>query len=199
MAEKRARLALARAAAHLSARHGGELPALVLMTDDERLADPLAAARDLPRGSMVIVRARQAAHRAKLAAAMLVLAGSRHLFILIADDPALAARLGADGLHLPEAHAHTAAHWRALHPRWLITVASHGNAPVPPAADAAFLSPVFATHSHPNRANLSAIRASFIAARARKPVYALGGIDAHNAACLSRAFSGIAAIGALAV
>lgn len=199
MAEKRARLALARAAAHLSARHGGKLPALVLMTDDERLVDPLAAARDLPRGSMVIVRARQASHRLKLAQAILVLARTRHLFVLIADDAALAARLGADGLHLPEARAQTAAHWRALHPRWLITVSSHGKAPIPPTADAAFLSPIFATQSHSDRAHLGAIRASLIASRVRKPVYALGGIDARNAVNLSRAFVGIAAIGALAV
>ncbi len=66
MGNRLARAKLARAAARLNARCG--LPAIILLTDDERLSDPLAAARALPKGSMVIVRARQAAQRAHLAA-----------------------------------------------------------------------------------------------------------------------------------
>ncbi len=66
--------------------------------------------------------------------------------------------------------------------------------------DAVILSPVFATQSHPGGKTLTAIRANLIAEAMRKPVYALGGIDAQNARLLSKhAFSGIAAIGALAV
>jgi thiamine-phosphate pyrophosphorylase len=200
MAEERARRALARAAARLAIGRGAALlPSLVLMTDDERLSDPLAAARALPRGSMVVIRTRQRAHRVKLAQAVLALARTRHLIVLIADDAVLAAQLGADGLHLPEAQAHTAAHWRALHPRWMISVASHGRALPHAYADAVFLSAVFATPSHPGRAHIGAVRASLIAARLPKPVYALGGIDARNASRLSPAFVGLAAIGALAV
>ena len=66
--------------------------------------------------------------------------------------------------------------------------------------DAIFLSPVFATRSHPDRTALTALRANTLAHAAGKPVYALGGIDACNARLLSRdAFSGIAAIGALSM
>ena len=119
---------------------------------------------------------------------MASVARTRHLFVLIADDPALAAR--ADGLHLPEAKAQTAAHWRALHPGWLITVASHGRVAVPDAADAVLLSAVFATGSHRDRATLGPLKAAFIAQRLRKPVYALGGIDARNAARLGRRVRG---------
>jgi len=197
MAEKRARLALARAAARLAAPRALPLPHLVLMTDDERLADPLAAARALPRGSMVVVRAREAARRAALCAAMLGLERQRALVVLIADDPVLAARLGADGIHLPEARAKSAAHWRALHPRWLITVASHGSATAPHAANAVILSNIFATPSHPGRPGLGPLRAATIARATGKPVYALGGIDAQSALRLPPAFTGIAAIGAL--
>jgi thiamine-phosphate pyrophosphorylase len=197
MAEKRSRRALARAAAHLAAHNGAVLPPLILMTDDDRLPDPLAAAKALPRGSLVIVRSRDTAPRAALGHAMLTLARSQHLFVLIADDPGLAARLGADGIHLPERRAREAAHWRARHPAWLITTASHGHTPAPPTVDAVLLSPVFATQSHVGAPSLGATRASFVAARQIKPVYALGGIDAHNATRLSRAFCGIAAIGAL--
>jgi thiamine-phosphate pyrophosphorylase len=198
VAEKRARLNLARAAAKLAAPHRLALPSLILITDDDRLPDPAAAARALPRGSMVIVRAREAVVRAKLAETLLSIARGRYLFVLIADDPALAAQMGVDGLHLPEAKAYTAAHWRALHPRWLITVASHGRRPVPDAADAALLSAIFPTRSHSGRAALGPLKAACIAQRLRKPVYALGGIDANNAGRLAKVFAGIAAIGALA-
>jgi thiamine-phosphate pyrophosphorylase len=167
------------------------------MTDDERLPDPLAAAEALPRGSMVIVRARDAAYRAKLAAALLRLARTRRLIVLIADDAPLATRLGAHGLHLPEAKANTAARWRARHPRWRITASSHGAIRMPDAVDAVLLSAIFPTRSHAGRDALGAVKASIIAAQIRKPVYALGGITPNNAARLGNAFTGIAAIGAL--
>ena len=175
----------------------GQLPPLVLMTDDERLPDPLAAASALPKGAMVIVRAREAARRADLARAMIALSRRRDLFVLIADDPALAASLGADGLHLPQVRAREAGHWRALHPRWIITAAAHSLRATHVPADLVFLSPVFPTASHRSRASLGAVRANLIARDARTPIYALGGIDSHNAQLL-RGFAGIAAVGALA-
>jgi thiamine-phosphate pyrophosphorylase len=65
--------------------------------------------------------------------------------------------------------------------------------------DAVFLSPVFATKSHPDRIALTPLRANLIARKANKPVYALGGIDVRNARLLATdIFAGIAAIGALA-
>ena len=165
------------------------LPPLVLMTDDARLSDPLRAAKALPRGSLVIVRARDAARRAQLVQVMQRLP---HIFVLIADDPALAARLRADGLHLPQIRAREAAHWRARHPRWIISAARSAN----PHLDFVLLSPVFPTRSHPGRASLGAVRANALAKASRVPAYALGGVDAQNARLL-HGFAGIAAIGAL--
>jgi thiamine-phosphate pyrophosphorylase len=189
---------LASAAARLNAVHAkaGLLPPLVLMTDDERLPDPLAAARALPKGSMVVVRARHAARRIKLAHGLRELKDT--LVILIASDAALAVEAGADGLHLPEAAASEASRWRARHPRWIITAAAHSERAVRNArdVDALFLSPVFATGSHEGRAALGATRANSIARHARVPVYALGGIDARNARLL-HGFVGIAAVSAL--
>ncbi|MBS0469925.1 MAG: thiamine phosphate synthase [Proteobacteria bacterium] len=198
MTEALARRKLASAAARLNARHrmAGLLPALVLFTDDERLADPLAAATALPRGAMIVVRARDAARRETLARD--VIGVGRGLVVLIADDPALAAKLGADGIHLPQRRGREAAHWRALHPRWLITAAAHGAIAGDAALDALFLSNVFATASHPGRGALGARRANALAQRCPLPVYALGGIDARNARLL-HGFVGLAAIGALAV
>lgn len=201
--EKLARLRLARAAAALNRAAQCKLPALVLMTDDERLLDPVAAARALPRGSMVVVRARQSSHRAKLARSLQAIARERGLTLLIANDPALADRVRAGGLHLSEANARRAAEWRARRPDWLITTAAHSLAACGRArqwgADAAFLAPVFATATHPDQVELGFGRARGLACMAPLPVYALGGVTAQSAARLRYSgFAGIAAIGALA-
>jgi thiamine-phosphate pyrophosphorylase len=172
---------------------------LVLLTDDARLPDPLAAARALPRASLVIVRARDAKRRALLAVSLLRVAKARGLVLLVADDPMLARRIGAHGLHLPELRAHEAGYWRARFPRLYLTAAAHSLR----AAwnmnwiDAALLSPVFASESHPGAASLTAARARLMARQVRLPLIALGGINARNAGLL-KGFAGIAAIGALA-
>jgi thiamine-phosphate pyrophosphorylase len=140
----------------------------------------------------VVVRSRT--DPAPLARAMLKL---RRLVVLVAGEPELAMRLGADGAHLPEARAGEAAHWRARFPTMIITTSAHSLRALSAAhVDAVFLSPVFATASHPERKALNPARANLIARQARMPVYALGGVDARNAGLL-HGFAGIAAIGAL--
>jgi thiamine-phosphate pyrophosphorylase len=165
---------------------------LVLMTDD-RKADWAAAVSRLPPGSVVVVRARDARARRALTESLSGLAP-----LLIADDPDLAAEMG-DGLHLPQARMREAAHWRLRHPDWIITSSAHSLRALMHARhlDAVFLSPVFATTSHADVAPLTPVRAALIAAQAPIPVYALGGIDARNAALLAPSFSGIAAISSL--
>jgi thiamine-phosphate pyrophosphorylase len=173
---------------------------LALMTDDARLADPLAAARALPRGSLVILRARDAARRAVLAVQLRPLARARGLILLVAEDSVLARAAGANGLHLPEGHAGEAAYWRAKNPHWLISASAHSlhSALQARHADMIFLSPVFLTESHLRAKPLSAARARLIARGLKTPVFALGGVTARNASLLL-GFSGIAAIGALIV
>ena len=164
---------------------------LVMMTDD-RKADWACAAAALPLGSVVVVRARNAVQRRALAEQ---LAGLVRL--LIADDPALAADIGADGLHLPQVRMREASHWRARCPHWIITSSAHSLRALMGVQhlDAVFLSPVFATSSHKQAQPLTPVRAAFIAALSPVPVYALGGITARNAALVAPAFSGISAIG----
>lgn len=194
---------LARAARALNAACPWRgLPALILMTDQVRAPDPIGAARALPCGSAIILRHTDAKARAALARALIEMARNRGLMLLVAGDAPLAAEIGAHGLHLPEARAREAAHWRALKPAWIITAAAHSARAVATArivgADAALLAPVFATSSHPDRAPLGLLRARLIAARAGLPVYALGGVNAETVARLARSnFAGIAAIEAL--
>ena len=164
-----------------------------MFTDDSG-RDWMAAARRLPRGSAVVIRERDGKARAALFDRLSPLPGLR---LLIADDPALAQ--SADGLHLPEARTHEAAHWRARRPDWIITAAAHSHRALMRLAhvDAVFLSPVFATASHPGAAVLSPVRAALIAAASPVPVYALGGVNARNAPLLAPSFAGIAAIAGL--
>jgi len=197
-----ARAQLARAANRLKARARNRLPALVLMTDDERLRDPLAAARALPRGSMVVVRTRDPARLEIFSGTMLRTARTIGLAVVVAGNPELAARLGADGFHLPETCMGESAYWRARFPSLLITTSAHSLSALllaqPMPVDAVFLSPVFATRSHPGRTALTPMRANLLAKQMRRPLYALGGIEAHNATLL-HGFAGIAAISALAI
>lgn len=172
------------------------------MTDDERLPDPCAAAERLPRGSLIVLRAREGRRRRELAAVLAVIARSHGLFLLIADDPELAR--SADGLHLPEARLGAIADWRARRPESFVTASAHSLRAVQRAAafgaDAVFLSPVFPTKSHVGRAALTPVRFRLMAQEARVPLYALGGIDAETMRQLAGAnIAGIAAIGALSV
>ena len=196
-----ARGKLARLAARLN---DGELPPLVLMTDDARLPDPFAAACGLPQGSLIVLRARQRGRREELAGALARIARARGLFLSVADDPELAARLGADGVHFPEARAGDLFGWRARRPAWFVTASAHSLQAAARAqtfgADAVFLSPVFATKSHTDRAVLTPLRLRLMTMQLRVPVYALGGIDADTVRQLTGAkLAGVAAIGALAI
>jgi thiamine-phosphate pyrophosphorylase len=204
VANKRDRAALARAALLLSPNLRPSLPALVLMTDDERLACPLAAARTLPRGSLVVLRSQDSIRRADLAAGLARIARARDLQWIVAGDAELASRAHADGVHFSERSMSAAFHWRARRPDWFITCAAHSLAACIKAAqsgvDAVFLAPVFPTASHPGRACLSPLRLRCIAQLSRVPVYALGGIDAVTVARLKGApLAGVAAVGALSV
>ena len=166
------------------------------MSDDSH--NVVAAAKALPSPTLIVLRARDGERRATLAGQLIALPHR----LLIAGDAKLAADCGAAGLHLPEARAGEVLHWRARHPDWIVTVAAHSIGGLLRAAafaaDAVFLSPVFPTASHPERIALGVARASLMAAQANIPVYALGGVDARNAALLSpTGFQGIAAISAL--
>jgi thiamine-phosphate pyrophosphorylase len=192
-----ARGKLARAAARLNARRGRGLPALVLMTDDARGADWVSAVAALPRGAAVIVRHREPRARAALARRLKGVCAARRLKLLIADDIALAVRVRADGVHVPQRQGAKIAAIKARHPRWLVSASAHGAASVgaAAAADAVIIAPVFATASHPGRAPLGAMRFAALA-QGGHAAYALGGIDARSVQRLAAMpVCGIALIG----
>ena len=157
---------------------GRRLPSILLMTDDTRAADWAEAVRALPRGSAVIVRHREPKAREALARQLRAVTRAVGVLLLIADDPALAVRVRADGAHVPEARAAMLPGLRARHPRWLLTCSAHNVAAVRrgAVADAVVVSPVFQTASHKGRSELGMARFASLARHALG-VYALGGVD----------------------
>lgn len=173
-------------------------PALYFFTDPERTPDPTSAARRLPRGAAVVYRHFGAADRALIARGLAQVCRSRGLALLIAADPELAERVGADGVHWPEQRLPAARDAGAR----LVTTSAHSGAGVARAAvfgaDACILSPVFPTRSASGRKPLGLFRASQIARTAALPVIALGGVNADTGRRLvGRGFAGLAAVDAL--
>ena len=110
---------------------------------------------------------------------------ARRALLLVGEDEALAAAVGADGLHLPERSLCRARGIRARRPGWILTAAAHGPAALARAAeagvDAAVLSSVFASGSASAGAPLGPVRFAAMVRAARLPVIALGGVNAGTA------------------
>ncbi|TAN65116.1 MAG: thiamine phosphate synthase [Magnetospirillum sp.] len=201
-------MTLANAARQLNAtvRRAWRGPVLLLVTDEVRLPDPLPAMAALPPGSGVLLRHYGDHRRLAIAAAVAAVARRRRLVLLVAGDWRLAARLAADGLHLPEGLARhgvlaPALGWRRRR-KCLLTMACHSPAALGRAArlgaDAAILSPAFATASHAGTKPVGPLRFGLWAGRAGLPVVALGGITPRTARRLPKGVAaGLAAIGAM--
>jgi thiamine-phosphate pyrophosphorylase len=186
---------------------GRRLPSLILVTDSERLPEPLSAVLGLPPGSAVILRDPDPKRRRRLARALSRACRARRVLLIVADDAALAHHVRADGLHLSERRVATpvvrGGGWRYRRPRWIVTGAAHSERALMTAArrglDAALLSPVFETASHPGGRPLGPRRFAAASLASPIPVYALGGVTEATARGLFRSGAiGIAALGALA-
>ena len=205
MADGRALASLARVARKLGsnvarARCGPDIPGLWFFTDPKRTPDPLAITARLPEGSVVVYRAFGSDEALATAIALRRLTRARGLRLLIGADEALAARVGADGVHLPERLANRIIRLKQMRPRWLVSVAAHSQAAVRRAvgADAVVISPVFPSRSPSAGAPLGPLRFARLARGCRAPAIALGGVNNKNAPrLLSTGAAGIAAIDGL--
>lgn len=175
------------------------------MSDTLRLPDPEAVFDHLPQGGAVVLRHTDPVHLRRLAQDILPKAHARGLKVLISNDVCLAQRLGADGVHLSQAKWRQG-HWRRTlsmrKPGFVITAAQHypggtscsgeRNGP-----DAALVSPVFVTASHPDVAPIGILRFLALVKSSPRPIIALGGMTGETVCRLkgSRVY-GVAAIGA---
>jgi thiamine-phosphate pyrophosphorylase len=178
------------------------LPPLWLFTDSHRLADPRPVVARLPKGlAGVVLRHDSDPARATLGRDLARLCRARRLKLVVTGDPRLAAALGA-GVHLRGGRWPTGAPVPARRRGTLLTSSAHGAADLRRAArarvDLAFLSPAFATRSHPGAAALGPHLWGRLARAAALPVAALGGIDGRSIRRLPRAICfGAGAIDAL--
>lgn len=149
------------------------LPQIWLMTD-ERMGESLwTALARLPRGSGVVFRhyGWAPAERRALFGRVMQIARRRGLVVIRAGAEQLGR--GAAGVHgrrgpgLRTFPAHSR--------REAIAAARAG-------ADAVFVSPVFATHSHPGARALGRVRLGLMIHGLEVPVIVLGGMDARRAA-----------------
>ncbi len=158
-----------------------------------RLPDPRAAAARLPRGSAVVARGVEPAVLRALAR----LCRGRGLHLLVAGDGRAALRLGA-GLHLPErATPGLLAFLLARRPGALLSLAVHGRRGLARGrrlrADAALISPLFPTASHPGARALGPHGWAWLARHAGRPAVALGGVTGR--ARVPPMAAGLAAVG----
>ena len=160
------------------------------MTDERLGKSLLPAIRRLPPGSGIVFRHYGTApsKRRKLFMQIRHIAKARQLTLLLSGSPRQAIAWGADGVYGPAgegllhaASAHNAGELRAA-----------------PRADIVFISPVFATRTHPGAQALGIAGFRQLSARARGAhVIALGGMDGKRARRLGRGFAhGWAAIDA---
>jgi len=175
------------------------LPRLLLFTDPARTPDLEALAAALPPGAALVYRAFGEPDAEPVARRLLERVRARRGLLLIGADAALAARVGADGVHLPERAAGRARALKAVRPRWVVTAAAHSPAAVRRAraagADAAVVSAVFPSRSPSAGAPIGPLRLAQIARRGGLPVYALGGVgDATAGRLRSLPLAGFAAV-----
>jgi thiamine-phosphate pyrophosphorylase len=150
------------------------VPRLWLMTDERMGEDLWTALECLPRGSGVVFRhyGLPPSERRALFARILRIARRRRLVVIRAGSSPLRGEMGVHarpGRGLRTAPAHSR--------REAVTATRAG-------ADALFVSPVFATRSHPGARALGHARLGLLIRGLDVPVIALGGMDAKRAAGL---------------
>ncbi len=168
-------------------------PRIWLMTD-ERMGDGLCGAIDrVPERAGVVVRhySLGAEDRAELAERIAQIARRRGLVVAVAGDVDLAERVGAELVHNPGSDPGQLPFSRSVHS------VEEAEAAKADGAALAFVSPVFATCSHPGAPLLGEKQASMIARAAGVPAIALGGMNAANFGAVKNAgFYGWAGIDA---
>ena len=152
------------------------LPRLWLMTDERQGEDLWRALARLPRGSGVIFRhyTLPEGKRRMLFQRVQRAARTRDILVLLAGQPKLAARWAAAG-----------SHGRHRGAGRILTAPVHDLAQIRAAermgAQLLFLSPVFATRSHPKAKPLGPLKFSALSRQTRLPVIALGGMNRQRA------------------
>jgi thiamine-phosphate pyrophosphorylase len=154
------------------------LPQLWMMTDERQGERLWAAIERLPRGAGVVFRhyGLERARRKALFERVSRIARKRGLVLLVAG-----ASIGERGWQIDGTHGRRGPglHSASVHDLREIRAAEREG------ADLLFLSPVFATRSHPGAHSLGRLRFALLARQTQLPVIALGGMNPQRARRLS--------------
>lgn len=177
---------------------GRKIPAVILMTDAKRLPDPYTVIPELPRGSMVIIRAHSNKEKERLILKNKRLCNKYKVLLSVSDAPELAHKHRLDGLHIPEQKRLTAPN--LLHKRrFQITSSCHSFKSLRQAEKLGIrtllLSPLFPTQSHPGARVIGFVNAQRWIKGSHLSFYALGGISKRTVSRLKQSnFVGLAGI-----
>ena len=150
------------------------LPRVWMMTDERQGSGWLASLEQLPRGAGVVFRhySLPPAERRAVFERVKRLAHRRRLVLVLAGSARQAKAWGADGSYGRAGHHCSAGGLRTCSAHDLRQVRAAERA----GCDALFLSPLFATRSHPGAPPLGRVRFARLASHSRIPVIALGGV-----------------------
>tara|TARA_Y100000590_G_C15539486_1_gene946370 strand:- start:324 stop:959 length:636 start_codon:yes stop_codon:yes gene_type:complete len=168
-----------------------KLPKIIIIFNEEFFDEKKLLNLKIPKKSAFLLRSYKAKERKKIAKQLLKFCKMKELKLLIASDIKLAKDINAHGVHFPEymIKEKNKINWVILKniklkKNWIITTAAHSLQSIKKAEffdiDAALLSPVFSSKSHPNRKNLGINKFAKIVKKTKLPIYALGGINIKN-------------------
>ena len=168
-----------------------KLPKIIIIFNDHVFNEKKFLNLKIPKKSAFLLRSYKAKKRKKIAKQLLKFCKMKKLKLLIASDIKLAEDINAHGIHFPEymIKKKNEINWGILkniklREDWIITTSVHSLRAIKKAEffdiDAALLSPVFSSKSHPNEKNLGINKFEKIVKRTKLPIYALGGINIKN-------------------
>ena len=164
---------------------------------------PEARLRAALRGGVQIVQLRlkdaDDAHILAAGRRMLTACHEHGALLIVNDHPELAARIGADGVHVGQDDVAPDQARAIVGPDRLVGLSTHTRAQVDAAgAEAALdyigVGPVHATPTKPGRPAVGLELVRYAAAYGRLPFFAIGGIDTGNAAAVRGAGAGRIAV-----
>ena len=159
------------------------------MTDPQRIANPVKAAQNLPRGAAIIYRHYGADNAFDTAQKLRQVTFERDQQFLIGHDPKLALRTGADGVHFRRDEGIVAPTlWRTRCPDWVISMAGlkaeqnySGDLNI---LDGLLISSIFYSKS-PSAGNpIGVENLKSICKNLDVPIFALGGVSNRTATSL---------------
>ena len=167
-----------------------KLPKVIIIFDDESFDKKKLLKLKIPKKSAFLLRSYETKKRKKIAKQLLNFCKMKKIKLLIGSDIKLAEDINADGIHFPEYMVKkNKINWTYIknvksNKKWIITTAVHNIQSLKKAEelniDAALLSPVFPSKSHPNNKSLGLNKFLKIVKKTKLPIYALGGINIKN-------------------